>query len=244
MATMYNNNLWAVTLVVGVICAVLAAVIARRKNRNVQEAVAVGAFLGVIGLLIVALLPSKAPAGMGKVVCLRCNKRQNVPSCQTTFECWQCKLVAQTPWSVGAGPSKGYVDDVIRNVRHGKRPAILLYAGDHDPSGWDIPRDFIARTDCWKHVERIALTPEQIAQYGLPEALGKETDSRKTGFIEQFGALVQVELDALDPDVLRGLYADAIEPLWDTSAYEAVLAREAEERDELAALAARYAGGR
>jgi hypothetical protein len=164
MATMYNNNLWAVTLVVGVICAVLAAVIARRKNRNVQEAVAVGAFLGVIGLLIVALLPSKAPAGMGKVVCLRCNKRQNVPSCQTTFECWQCKLVAQTPWSVGAGPSKGYVDDVIRNVRHGKRPAILLYAGDHDPSGWDIPRDFIARTDCWKHVERIALTPEQIAQ--------------------------------------------------------------------------------
>jgi hypothetical protein len=28
---------------------------------------------------------------------------------------------------------------------------------------------------------------------------------------------VQVELDALDPDVLRGLFADAIDAHWDTS---------------------------
>ena len=45
---------------------------------------------------------------------------------------------------------------------------------------------------------------------------------------------VQVELDALDPDVLRQLYADAIGELWDTAQYEAVL--EAEEHDRQALL--------
>jgi hypothetical protein len=47
------------------------------------------------------------------------------------------------------------------------------------------------------------------------------------------GALVQVELDALDPDDLRALYAAAIADYWDTDAYRAVLEREARERDRL-----------
>ena len=137
--------------------------------------------------------------------------------------------------ALGGYASQSYVDDIVRHVEQQDRPAILLYAGDHDPSGWDIPRDFVDRTDCFDKVLRIALTPEQVAQYNLPESIGKETDSRKTGFVERFGQLVQVELDALAPDVLRDLYDDAINEFWDRSIYDAVLVVEAQERAALAA---------
>ena len=41
------------------------------------------------------------------------------------------------------------------------------------------------------------------------------------------------ELDALPPDVLRGLYQAALDELWDTSAYQRVLAQEEHERQTL-----------
>ena len=45
--------------------------------------------------------------------------------------------------------------------------------------------------------------------------------------------VVQVELDALPPDVLRALYADAIAEFWNDDAHEAALEREAAERRTL-----------
>jgi hypothetical protein len=38
---------------------------------------------------------------------------------------------------------------------------------------------------------------------------------------------VQVELEALDPTDLRRLYEDALDPFWDTSAFEPALERSA-----------------
>ena len=105
--------------------------------------------------------------------------------------------------ALGGYSSQTYVDDVIADVAATKRPAVLLYAGDHDPSGEDIDRDFTARTDCWDEVRRVALTAAQVEQYALPPQPGKDTDSRARGFVERHGRLVQVELDALPPDVLR-----------------------------------------
>ena len=142
--------------------------------------------------------------------------------------------------ALGGYASQAYVNEIIRHVQRQDRPAVLLYAGDHDPSGWDIPRDFVERTDCWKHVHRIALTPEQVIEHNLPESIGKEEDTRKSGFIARFGKLVQVEVDALPPDVLRGLFNDAITEYWDTSTFEAVVARENEEADKIAELARRW----
>lgn len=124
-----------------------------------------------------------------------------------------------------------------RNYRMG-RPAVLLYAGDFDPSGEDIDRDFVARTRCWDKVVRVALTPAQVAEYDLPPAMGKVTDSRAARFVERHGELVQVELDALPPDVLQELYQTAIDEFWDESAYEAVCERETADRDRLSAFAA------
>ena len=76
---------------------------------------------------------------------------------------------------------------------------------------------------------RVSLTALQVRDYRLPVNPGKATDSRAAGFIDRHGSLMQVELDALDPDTLRSLFQDAIGGYWDTSTYEAVLAREQED---------------
>jgi hypothetical protein len=135
--------------------------------------------------------------------------------------------------ALGGYGSQSYVDDVTRDVQAAERPAVLLYAGDYDPSGEDIDRDFVQRTDCWDEVRRVALTEAQVAQYELPPQPGKETDSRARGFIERHGKLVQVEVDALPPDVLHSLFADAIAEFWDDETYQAALDLEGEDRQVL-----------
>jgi hypothetical protein len=135
--------------------------------------------------------------------------------------------------ALGGYASHTYKEDVAADVADRGRPAVLLYAGDHDPSGEDIDRDFVDKSACWRSVERVALTAEQVTAYRLPPMPGKATDSRASRFIARHGELVQVELDALDPDDLRGLYQQALDRHWDDTAYQAVLAREAEERNQL-----------
>jgi hypothetical protein len=129
--------------------------------------------------------------------------------------------------------SQSDVDEIRRRVRRDGRPAVLLYAGDLDPSGEDIERDFVERTRCWSDVQRVALTPEQVDEYGLPELPGKTSDVRSAGFVARHGGLIQVEVDALDPDDLRDLFQDAVDALWDQSAYDDVVEREDREREAI-----------
>ncbi len=75
--------------------------------------------------------------------------------------------------ALGGYGSQTYVDEVIADVQATGRPAVLLYAGDHDPSGEDIDRDFTERTDCWQQVRRVALTAAQVTEYSLPPQPGK-----------------------------------------------------------------------
>lgn len=100
-------------------------------------------------------------------------------------------------------------------------------------TGEDIDRDFIERTGRFDEVVRIALSHEQVEQYELPPQLGKADDPRAAEFERKHGRLIQVELDALPPDVLRSLYQEAIDEFWDVSDFEAVLARERAERKTL-----------
>jgi hypothetical protein len=129
---------------------------------------------------------------------------------------------------------------IVQEYEDHGRDSILLYAGDFDPSGEDIDRDFIARIEDYLlrdseifTTHRIGLLPEHIAEYQLPEYPGKETDSRKWQFIAKHGKLVQVELDALDPNDLRRLYQDAIDIYWDPDTYNRSLRLEAEESELL-----------
>jgi len=136
--------------------------------------------------------------------------------------------------ALGGYSSQTYVDAIAADARRQGRPAVLIYAGDFDPSGEDIDRDFVARAGCFAEVVRVALSAAQVDAYGLPPALGKATDSRARQFVARHGRPVQVELDALPPDTLRELYRDAIARYSDVSTYERAVAREAVERLELA----------
>lgn len=136
--------------------------------------------------------------------------------------------------ALGGYSSQTYVAEVAADVKWQLRPAVLLYAGDFDPSGEDIDRDFLDRTDCWQKVVRVALTAEQVREHQLPINPGKSTDSRAAGFIERHGSLMQVEVDALPPETLRAMFEASVAEFWDTSAYEAVVEQERIDLDRLA----------
>lgn len=135
--------------------------------------------------------------------------------------------------ALGGYSSQTFVDDVREDTAAKGRPAVLLYAGDFDPSGEDIARDFVKRVGCFDVRRRVALTPEQVTEYRLPPLPGKASDTRAAGFVAKHGRLVQVELDALPPDVLRRLYSDALAPFLDMPKVEASKAREEEDRMRL-----------
>ncbi len=136
--------------------------------------------------------------------------------------------------ALGGYSSQTFTDEIVVDVEARARPAVLIYAGDFDPSGEDIERDFVERTGCFDEVVRVALTAEQVEAYGLPPLPGKATDARAAAFEARHGRLVQVELDALSPDVLRELYKKALGRFWAVSAYERALGRERDERWALA----------
>lgn len=145
--------------------------------------------------------------------------------------------------ALGGYASQTLCDQVRRDVERQGRPAILIYAGDHDPTGEDIDRDFEARTACWEDVIRVALSRLQVQRYNLPTSVDADVaaklkgDPRAAAFMSRHGDLVQYEVDALPPDVLQELFWDALGDYWDDDAHDAVMAQEKTERDELGAAA-------
>jgi hypothetical protein len=91
-------------------------------------------------------------------------------------------------------------------------PTYIYHLGDHDPSGIDAAQK-IEETlielapGAPIYFERLAVTSKQIADWHLPTRPTKESDSRA----KKFGSPVSVELDAIDPDLLRDLVRQAIE---------------------------------
>jgi hypothetical protein len=140
---------------------------------------------------------------------------------------------------LGGYASQTLVDDVRKDIQAWKRPAVLIYGGDLDPTGEDIDRDFVERVGLFDKVIRVALNDEQVQEYGLPfnpdpEVIEKlQRDPRAAKFIERHGSLAQYELDALPPDDLMNLYKNAVAEFWDDAAFQRVLRREAKERRSL-----------
>lgn len=134
--------------------------------------------------------------------------------------------------ALGGYSSQTFVDVVASDVHKQRRKSVLLYAGDFDPSGMDIDRDFIERAHIFDETMRVALTADIVRDYDLPPMPGKAEDSRSARFMLEHGELVQVELDALPPTDLRALYQAAINEFWDEDSYEEAMERERED-DEL-----------
>lgn len=100
----------------------------------------------------------------------------------------------------------------IRFKSHHKQ-RVLLYFGDHDPSGKDMVRDIRDRLTEFGlrnfTVENPALNMDQIRQYNLPENPAKISDPRAVEYIREYGDS-SWELDALEPPVLVKIVEDAL----------------------------------
>lgn len=124
--------------------------------------------------------------------------------------------------------------DRLKAEAHRQR-RVILYAGDHDPSGLDIPRDIDERLKVFGAdvtMKRIGLTMEQIKKYNPPKNPAKITDTRASGYIKRHGSS-SWELDALEPQVLADLFTGEIEALTDMGLYAQAKAAEDAERRKL-----------
>ena len=130
-----------------------------------------------------------------------------------------------------------------RARRRGQEP-IVIYLGDHDPSGLDMVRDTESRLYILTHhdgvqVDHIALTYQQVEEYGPPPNPTKFSDARAERYVEQYGP-ESWELDALDPAVLDELVSAATLRYLDDDAHDTVLAQEEEDREDIRRLLDEY----
>ncbi len=121
-------------------------------------------------------------------------------------------------------------------IQDGKGP-VVIYLGDHDPSGLDMSRDIYDRLELMTYgtgvvVVRLALNQDQVTQYNPPPNPTKLQDSRAQHYIRLYG-LESWELDALDPAVLDGLVRSSIESFIDQDTYNAMIEREEADKQAL-----------
>lgn len=114
---------------------------------------------------------------------------------------------------------------------------VILYFGDHDPSGMDMIRDVRERLQEFGievEVQPIALTMEQIREFNPPPNPAKITDPRAKWYIEKYGK-TSWELDALPPRELIRLAENAVKNIIDIDLYKEMLEEEKKGINELEA---------
>ena len=140
-------------------------------------------------------------------------------------------------WDVPLGVLRGYSSEsfawsVAESLPTWK-PTIMYQLGDHDPSGVDAWRNFADKVaafapDADVTFERLAVLPEQIELWNLPTRPTKRTDTRAAGFVGG-----SVEVDAIAPNMLRGIVRNAIEQHIDADELALTRSVEASERAQL-----------
>lgn len=116
--------------------------------------------------------------------------------------------------------NKGYSSssamyDAANRFKEHSGEKVLLYFGDHDPSGKDMVRDIRDRFNTFR-VEDIevfnpALNFDQIKKYSPPENPTKVDDPRAKEYIAKYGHSCW-ELDALPPKVLAEIIEQSLLP--------------------------------
>jgi hypothetical protein len=121
---------------------------------------------------------------------------------------------------------------------HVAKKCVILYMGDHDPSGIQM-RDNVEQRlrqfsmfESGVTVERIALNRDQVDEYNPPENPVKMTDSRSAAYVAEHGQHCW-ELDAIDPDVLIELITERVKAHRSESAW---LSAKHDEREHKKAL--------
>ncbi len=123
----------------------------------------------------------------------------------------------------------------------GKKP-VILYFGDHDPSGMDMTRDVGDRMGVFSvqvEVKRIALNMDQVEKYDPPENPAKKTDTRYRNYVSKHGES-SWELDALEPTLLARIVEGAIKPYVDKAEFERVAAKQEKLQSKIRDLASKF----
>ena len=141
-------------------------------------------------------------------------------------------------FNVALAPCRGYPSLTFLNEAkyrfeeaQNTHKVVLLYFGDYDPSGEDIPRsikDNLYDLGVDVEVDRRLLLEEQVIEWGLPPAPAKKGDSRTANW----DGLGQVELDAVEPKALQRYIREAILEYRDQEKYDELLEIQEEERKQ------------
>ena len=127
---------------------------------------------------------------------------------------------------IALNPCKGYPSltfqyDASLRFKHASRNGkelVILYFGDYDCSGEDIPRSLgetLEKMGVSVDIRRIALMEDQVVKWELPPAPSKKSDSRS----RNWDGLGQVELDAIEPDKIIRLLQNSIDSIFDNDLY-------------------------
>ena len=125
---------------------------------------------------------------------------------------------------------KGAADRFAYEQTMGKQ-CVILYLGDHDPSGLDMVRDIHSRESEFNidiHVEHIALVMKQIKKLKPPPNPAKETDPRAKWYIKKYGHK-SWEVDAIDPDGLGKIIRSGINKYLDVKLMNEIIKDEGED---------------
>ena len=126
---------------------------------------------------------------------------------------------------------------IAYNIMYNKKKVILLYAGDHDPSGLDMINDiqkriveFLTEGNYDADIEQfkiipIMLTKEQIDKYSPPPNPAKMKDPRSSKYVEKHGE-TSWEVDALKPEVMIKIVNDEIKKYVDVDMMNAIIEQE------------------
>lgn len=142
------------------------------------------------------------------------------------------------PWDVPLMVSRGFSSlsflyEAASEIKAREQPAYLYYLGDFDPSGLLIPKKIeenlrAMAPECEIHFKRVAVNPEQITAMNLPTRPTKKTNSHARDFGDQ-----SVEVDAIPPQVLKGMVRDLIVSHINVESLRKIQAVEAMERETL-----------
>lgn len=131
-------------------------------------------------------------------------------------------------------PSLTFLHEALQRFKAAEqagKQVVILYFGDYDASGEDIPRSIeenFVKFGLPVEVRRIALTEQMVVEMNLPPAPTKTTDTRAA----KWDGLGQVELDAVEINTLRQMCDDAIDSVFDEALHDELIEQENTEEAE------------
>lgn len=129
------------------------------------------------------------------------------------------------------------VQDVVRLAQRLRKPVVILYVGDYDPSGLcmseqDLPKRIEKYGGHLVTLERIALVRNDLTDLPSFPASDKKKDTRYNWFVRNYGRRCW-ELDAMDPNDLRERVEEEILKRIEPTAWERCKVVEQAEQESL-----------